>query len=59
MADEKKNLPNFSLSVRLKYIKLGYHYLLSNALYFLLLPVILAVLTHLSTLTVDDLIQLR
>ncbi|KAK2647140.1 hypothetical protein Ddye_022335 [Dipteronia dyeriana] len=59
MADEKINLPNFSLSVRLKYVKLGYHYLISNALYFLLLPIILAVLTHISMLTVDDLIQLR
>lgn len=38
-----KKLPNFLLSVRLKYVKLGYHYLISNAAYILLLPVLLAV----------------
>ncbi|KAI9196524.1 hypothetical protein LWI28_024659 [Acer negundo] len=59
MADENKNLPNFFLSIRLKYVKLGYHYLISNALYFLLLPAILVVLAHLSELTVDDFIDLR
>ncbi|KAK0607949.1 hypothetical protein LWI29_023157 [Acer saccharum] len=53
------NLPNFFLSVRLKYVKLGYHYLISNALYFFLIPLLVVVLTHLSTLTVDDFIQLR
>ncbi|KAL5782735.1 hypothetical protein ACOSP7_007764 [Xanthoceras sorbifolium] len=60
MADnENKNLQNLFLSVRLKYVKLGYHYLISNALYFLVVPVIVVVLRHLSMLTVDDFIQLR
>ncbi|XP_010457460.1 PREDICTED: 3-ketoacyl-CoA synthase 2-like isoform X3 [Camelina sativa] len=35
-------LPNFLSSVRLKYVKLGYHYLISNAFYILLLPVLFA-----------------
>ncbi|ESR33313.1 hypothetical protein CICLE_v10004792mg [Citrus x clementina] len=52
--EKKNNLPNFFLSIKLKYVKLGYHYLISNALYLLLLPLLFIVLTHLSTLTVDD-----
>ncbi|KAL5852844.1 hypothetical protein ACOSQ3_007962 [Xanthoceras sorbifolium] len=55
---KNSNLPNLFLSVRLKYVKLGYHYLISNALYFFLIPLLVVVLTHLSTLTVDDFIQL-
>ncbi|KAK1591718.1 hypothetical protein Q3G72_012322 [Acer saccharum] len=56
---KSNNLPNFFLSVRLKYVKLGYHYLISNAPYFFLIPLLVVVLIHLSTLTVDDFIQLR
>ncbi|CAF2310563.1 hypothetical protein BRARA_J00238 [Brassica rapa] len=37
-----QKLPNFLLSVRLKYVKLGYHYLISNAVYIILLPVLFA-----------------
>ncbi|KAK2647138.1 hypothetical protein Ddye_022333 [Dipteronia dyeriana] len=60
MADhENKNLPTFFLSIRLKYVKLVYNYLITSALYFFVLPVILVVLTHLSTLNVDHFIQLR
>ncbi|KAL9410721.1 hypothetical protein AB3S75_044488 [Citrus x aurantiifolia] len=55
---KQENLPNFFLSIKLKYVKLGYHYLISNALYLLLVPLICILLTHLSTLTVDDFIQL-
>ncbi|CAH9145785.1 unnamed protein product [Cuscuta epithymum] len=51
-------LPNFLLSVRLKYVKLGYHYLISNAMYLLLVPLLAAVSAHLSTLSVDDLVHL-
>nr|UQT18330.1 ketoacyl-CoA synthase 3 [Pelargonium x hortorum] len=49
------NLPNFLLSVRLKYVKLGYHYLISNAMYLLMVPLLCVFSAHLSTLTVDDL----
>ncbi|XP_022761103.1 3-ketoacyl-CoA synthase 11-like [Durio zibethinus] len=48
----------FSLSVRLKYVKLGYHYLVSNALYLIVVPFFSIILTHLSTFTVEDFIQL-
>ncbi|XP_031399106.1 3-ketoacyl-CoA synthase 11-like [Punica granatum] len=52
------NLPNFRLSIRLKYVKLGYHYLISNAMYIFLMPLIGIVFAHLSTLTVADFLGL-
>ncbi|MCD7458768.1 3-ketoacyl-CoA synthase 20 [Datura stramonium] len=51
------NMPNFLLSVRLKYVKLGYHYLISNAIYLLTMPILAAMLLHLSTLTLEDLMN--
>ncbi|KAK4754765.1 hypothetical protein SAY87_008522 [Trapa incisa] len=51
-------LPNFLLSVRLKYVKLGYHYLISNAMYLLLVPFLAVASVHLSKLTLDDLVKL-
>lgn len=39
-------------------MKLGYHYLISNAMYILLVPLLMVVFAHLSTLTVEDLARL-
>uniref|UniRef100_A0A2P2JX78 3-ketoacyl-CoA synthase n=1 Tax=Rhizophora mucronata TaxID=61149 RepID=A0A2P2JX78_RHIMU len=55
---KRSNLPNFLLSVRLKYVKLGYHYLMSNAMYLLLVPLLVIASANLSTLTAQDLVQL-
>ncbi|XVF66584.1 hypothetical protein PTKIN_Ptkin10aG0049100 [Pterospermum kingtungense] len=52
------NLPSFLLSVKLKYVKLGYHYLISHAMYLMLLPPKVIALAHLSTLTYLDFVQL-
>ncbi|KAL8481621.1 hypothetical protein ACS0TY_027937 [Phlomoides rotata] len=52
------NLPNFHQSVRLKYVKLGYHYLISHAMYFLLVPLLAIISLHLSTFTTQDLFLL-
>ncbi|KAK6914013.1 FAE1/Type III polyketide synthase-like protein [Dillenia turbinata] len=52
------DLPNFLLSVKLKYVKLGYHYLISHAMYLLLTPLLVVVSAHLSTLTLEDITQL-
>ncbi|PIN16602.1 Very-long-chain 3-oxoacyl-CoA synthase [Handroanthus impetiginosus] len=49
------NLPNFLQSVRLKYVKLGYHYLISHAMYLLLVPLLGIFSVHLSTITTEDL----
>ncbi|XP_072973576.1 3-ketoacyl-CoA synthase 20-like [Typha angustifolia] len=42
-------------SVKMKYVKLGYHYLISNAMYLLLLPLLAVSAAPLSRLTVEDL----
>ncbi|KAJ0860584.1 putative very-long-chain 3-oxoacyl-CoA synthase [Helianthus annuus] len=52
------SLPNFLLSVKLKYVKLGYHYLISHGMYLLLTPIIVAVSIHISTLTTRDMVYL-
>ena len=59
-AKEKRRnkLPNFLLSVRLKYVKLGYHYVISNAMYLLLIPLLGIASAHLSTLSIKDFLQL-
>ncbi|KAG8373129.1 hypothetical protein BUALT_Bualt12G0138500 [Buddleja alternifolia] len=53
-----KNLPNFLQSIRLKYVKLGYHYLISHALYLFLVPLLSIFSVHLSTVSSKDLILL-
>lgn len=52
---KKSNLPDFLQSVRLKYVKLGYHYLISNAMYLFLIPLLISISAHFSTLTIKDL----
>ncbi|CAL0299923.1 unnamed protein product [Lupinus luteus] len=54
----KRKLPNFLLSVRLKYVKLGYHILISNAMYLLLIPILGVASAHISTTSINDVVQL-
>ncbi|KAM3696396.1 hypothetical protein ACB098_06G035800 [Castanea mollissima] len=53
-SEKNENLGNEPNSVKLKYVKLGYHYLVSNAIYIFLVPLTIAS-THLS---VDDFVHL-
>ncbi|KEH41035.1 putative oxidoreductase, Very-long-chain 3-oxoacyl-CoA synthase [Medicago truncatula] len=55
---ERSKLPNFLISVKLKYVKLGYHYLISNAMYLVLIPLLGVASVHLSTFSIKDLIQI-
>jgi 3-ketoacyl-CoA synthase len=55
---ERKKLSNFLISMKLKYVKLVYHYLISNAMYLILIPLLGVTLSHLSKFSVHDLIQL-
>ncbi|CAL5208158.1 unnamed protein product [Lathyrus oleraceus] len=55
---ERTKLPNFLISVKLKYVKLGYHYVISNAMYLFLIPLFGAASAHLSTISYHDVIQL-
>ncbi|KAI3704030.1 hypothetical protein L1987_74235 [Smallanthus sonchifolius] len=47
-------LPNFLASVKLKYVKLGYHYLMAHLLTLCLLPLLAVTAVHLSQLNLDD-----
>ncbi|RWR88846.1 3-ketoacyl-CoA synthase 11 [Cinnamomum micranthum f. kanehirae] len=55
---KNNNLPNSHQSMKLKYIKLGYHYLITNFIYLILVPFLILSLVHRPTLTVDDLKEL-
>ncbi|KAL9319460.1 hypothetical protein ACSQ67_015977 [Phaseolus vulgaris] len=57
-AKGRNKLPNFLLSVRLKYVKLGYHYVISNAMYLMLIPLLGIASAHLTTLSIKDFLQL-
>ncbi|CAA7397750.1 unnamed protein product [Spirodela intermedia] len=54
----QRRLPDFLQSVRLKYVKLGYHYLVSNLVAILFLPVMILVVLEASRTSPDDLRQL-
>ncbi|GLJ33340.1 hypothetical protein SUGI_0670760 [Cryptomeria japonica] len=52
----RRKLPDFLLSVNLRHVKLGYHYVISNALYFLVVvPLLVIFSAEVGTLRRDDL----
>nr|AGK30001.1 3-ketoacyl-CoA synthase [Gossypium raimondii]KJB12201.1 hypothetical protein B456_002G005600 [Gossypium raimondii] len=51
---QPRRLPDFLRSVKLKYVKLGYHYLISHLLKLCLVPVMAAVIIKASRLSLDD-----
>nr|GMD87191.1 3-ketoacyl-CoA synthase 11-like [Ipomoea batatas] len=57
-----RKLPDFKQSVKLKYVKLGYHYLITHGMYILvplfLSPLLLPFAAHLSKLSLEDLYAL-
>ncbi|KAL2229985.1 3-ketoacyl-CoA synthase 11-like [Sesamum indicum] len=57
-AEDEKTQINFRSSIRLKYVKLGYHYLISNALYLLIIPLLLAAAANLSKSHVQDILHM-
>ncbi|KAL6980171.1 3-ketoacyl-CoA synthase 11 [Sarracenia purpurea var. burkii] len=52
------NIPDFKQSVKLKYVKLGYHYLITHGMYLFLSPLIVVVAAQLSTFSLQDLYSL-
>ncbi|MCO5582747.1 hypothetical protein L7F22_036646 [Adiantum nelumboides] len=55
----RRRLPDFLQSVNLKYVKLGYHYLISNAVYLFTIPALIAAFSaEAGTLSRHDLSQL-
>ncbi|KAL6548352.1 3-ketoacyl-CoA synthase 20 [Orobanche gracilis] len=48
----------FPSSIRLKYVKLGYHYLISKAFYLLIIPLLIAFTANLSTVRIHGILLL-
>ncbi|KAL4198916.1 hypothetical protein AMTRI_Chr03g48460 [Amborella trichopoda] len=53
-----RRLPDFLQSVNLKYVKLGYHYLITHLLTLLLIPLMAVILVQASQMNPDDALQL-
>lgn len=53
-----QTLPDFSNSVRLKYVKLGYQYLVNHILTLLLIPIMVGVLIEIIRLSPDEILKL-
>ncbi|KAA8521486.1 hypothetical protein F0562_012159 [Nyssa sinensis] len=49
-----RKLPDFKQSVKLKYVKLGYHYLITHGMYLFLSPLVVVVAAQLSTFSLQD-----
>ncbi|TYH26253.1 hypothetical protein ES288_A03G236200v1 [Gossypium darwinii] len=55
---QRTRLPDFLQSVNLKYVKLGYHYLISHLLTLCLIPLMSVIVVEASRLSLDDVHQL-
>ncbi|KAF5938936.1 hypothetical protein HYC85_023195 [Camellia sinensis] len=54
-SSSSRKLPDFKQSIKLKYVKLGYHYLITHGMYLFLTPLIVVIAAHLSTFSPHDL----
>ncbi|XP_057968809.1 3-ketoacyl-CoA synthase 11-like [Malania oleifera] len=50
-----RSLPDFKQSVKLKYVKLGYHYLITHGMFLFLSPLVVVLAAQLSTFSLQDL----
>ncbi|KAI9180173.1 hypothetical protein LWI28_001965 [Acer negundo] len=55
---QSRRLPDFLQSVNLKYVKLGYHYLMTHLLTLLLVPLMAVIIIQASQMNPDDIHQL-
>ena len=53
-----RNLPDFKKSVKLKYVKLGYHHLITHGMYVFITPLVFIIAVQLSTFSLQDLYDL-
>ncbi|KAL4269517.1 hypothetical protein GQ457_HM001010 [Hibiscus cannabinus] len=58
VSSPSRKLPDFKKSVKLKYVKLGYHYLITHGMYLFLTPLVAVIAAQLSTFSVQDLYDL-
>ncbi|KAH9799249.1 3-ketoacyl-CoA synthase 11 [Citrus sinensis] len=53
-----RKLPDFKQSVKLKYVKLGYHYVITHGMYLFLSPLVALIAAQLSTFSIQDIYDL-
>ncbi|XP_047326954.1 3-ketoacyl-CoA synthase 11-like [Impatiens glandulifera] len=53
-----RKLPDFKQSVKLKYVKLGYHYLITHGMFLFLSPLMVVIVAQLSTFSLNDIYSL-
>ena len=51
-------LPDFKQTVKLKYVKLGYHYLITHGMYLILSPLLVVIAAQLSAFSIQDIHEL-
>ncbi|KAG8375484.1 hypothetical protein BUALT_Bualt10G0104600 [Buddleja alternifolia] len=54
-SSSSRKLPDFKNSVKLKYVKLGYHYLITHGMYLFLSPLVVVIAAQMSTFSLQDL----
>ncbi|XP_047164591.1 3-ketoacyl-CoA synthase 11-like [Vigna umbellata] len=54
MGSSSRSLPDFKKSIKLKYVKLGYHYLITHGMYLCLTPLVVLIAAQLSTFSLQD-----
>ncbi|KAI5683360.1 hypothetical protein M9H77_04588 [Catharanthus roseus] len=55
LAPSTNKLPDYKTSVKLKYVKLGYHYLITHGMYLFISPFVVIVAAQISTFSLQDL----
>ncbi|KAJ7966139.1 3-ketoacyl-CoA synthase [Quillaja saponaria] len=54
-SSSSQKLPDFKQSVKLKYVKLGYHYLITHGMFLFLSPLVVLIAAQVSTFSLQDL----
>ncbi|XP_061346231.1 3-ketoacyl-CoA synthase 11-like [Gastrolobium bilobum] len=54
----QSKLPDFKQSLKLKYVKLGYHYLITHGMFLFLSPLVVLTVAHITTFSVQNLLDL-
>lgn len=55
IAPSTNKLPDYKKSIKLKYVKLGYHHLITHGMYLLIIPFLAIVAAQISTFSLQDL----
>lgn len=58
LAPSSGKFPDYKKSIKLKYVKLGYHYLITHAMYLFVTPFVVVIAAQMSTWSLPDLYEL-